>query len=80
MQANIQKWGNSRAVRLPKSLLEAAEMLEHDQVEITAEKGCITIRPARNRHLTLRERIAIYDGLYKSSECDTGELMSNEEW
>lgn len=80
MQAKIQKWGNSRAVRLPISLLEAAGMLEYDQVEITAEKGCIAILPARLRHLTIRERIASYDGVYKCSEWDTGDPVGNEEW
>lgn len=44
MNVTIQKWGNSQAIRLPKSLLATASMAEHEQVQIIAEKDTIIIK------------------------------------
>jgi antitoxin MazE len=37
--------GNSRGIRLPKAVLEEAQLA--DEVELKAEPGCIIIRSAR---------------------------------
>jgi len=37
MITTIQKWGNSQAVRLPKTVLEKLTLRENDQVEIIAD-------------------------------------------
>ena len=39
MQATIQKWGNSHAVRLPKNLLDSLGLHENDIVNLSAENG-----------------------------------------
>ena len=80
MYATIQKWGNSQAVRLPKGILEEADMHENDQVEIKADNDCIIIKRINKKHLTLKERLAEYDGDYKCSEMDTGEAQGKEVW
>ncbi len=58
MYTTIQKWGNSRAICLPRSILEKAGLEEIDQVELVVKDGSITIVPAKN-HLTLREILQI---------------------
>lgn len=79
MRANIQKWGNSQAVRLPKALLEISQLSENDAVEIIAEKNAIIIRKAENRtHKTLKERLKNFDAEYQFSEFDTGEAVGRE--
>ncbi len=80
MQTSIQKWGNSQAVRLPKPLLDAVSLGENDRVELSVENDCIIIRPASNRHRTLKERLADYHGHYECSEWDTGGPEGNEAW
>ena len=45
MKTRLVQIGNSRGVRLSKAMLEHAALA--DEVEITAEPGAITIRPAR---------------------------------
>jgi antitoxin MazE len=79
MYTTIQKWGNSRAVRLPRSILEKAGLEEKDQVELVVKDGNITIVPAR-KHLTLRERAADYHKTYKPTEWDTGKPTGKEIW
>lgn len=79
MNTTIQKWGNSRAVRLPKSILEKAGIQENDSVELVVKEGNIIITPTR-KHLTLRERAAEYNGGYEPREWASGNPTGNEIW
>ena len=79
MYTTIQKWGNSNAIRLPKAVLEKAGLHENDNVELTVSEGNIIIAPV-NRHLTLRERLANYNGSYEPEEWDTGKPAGKEIW
>jgi antitoxin MazE len=45
MKAHLIQIGNSRGVRLPKAVLEEAQLGE--EVDLKAEPGCIVIRSAR---------------------------------
>ena len=71
MYATVQKWGNSRAIRIPKPILEMVELNENDQVEIKVQDGNLIIVPVK-KHKTLQKRIAEYKGDYKCSEWDIG--------
>jgi len=64
MNATIQKWGNSQAIRLPKALLETASLKENEQVQILARRNEIIIKKAekKKRHKTLAERLKGWDG------------------
>jgi antitoxin MazE len=77
MYTSIQKWGNSRAVRLPKAILEMAGLRENDKVEIKVQDGNVVIIPV-NKHKKLEERIAEYQGDYKCNECDSGRPAGKE--
>jgi antitoxin MazE len=55
--AQIVKWGNSLAVRIPKPVAEQAGVSEGDPIVIEAEKGHISVR-RRQRTPTLRELVA----------------------
>ena len=45
MKARLVQIGNSRGIRLPKTVLAEAHL--EDEVELKAEPGCILIRSAR---------------------------------
>jgi antitoxin MazE len=45
MKARLVQIGNSRGIRLPKTVLAEAQL--DDEVELKAEPGCIVIRSAR---------------------------------
>ena len=77
MYTTIQKWGNSQAVRLPKSILEMAKLTENDKVEIKVQDGNLVIVPVK-KHKTLEERIAEYAGDYTCREWDTGKPRGKE--
>lgn len=71
MQAVIQKWGNSQAVRLPRAVLNAANMQENDAVSIDVQENLITLRKLPRRK-TLDDLFAGYSGDYRPSEYDFG--------
>lgn len=79
MYTTIQKWGNSQAIRIPKTILEMAQLKENDRVEIQVQDGNLLIIPNKKRK-TLAERIADYKGDYCCSEWATGESLGNEVW
>ena len=64
MNATIQKWGNSQAIRLPKALLEIASLEENEQVQILARQNEIIIKKAEKniKHKSLAERLKDWDG------------------
>jgi antitoxin MazE len=46
MKAQMVKWGNSLAVRIPKPIIEEARLKEGDFLEIEASDGQIELRRA----------------------------------
>ena len=63
MTTTIVKWGNSRAIRLPKPLLESLDLSENDTVDITVENGTIVIRKSVSRQRkTLKQRLEDFHG------------------
>lgn len=81
MYGNIQRWGNSQALRLPKMILESAFLKENDKVEIVAVKNEIIIRKVDEiKHKTLAERLKNFSGEYKGEEWNTGKTTGKEIW
>ena len=66
MEANIQKWGNSNAIRLPKPILKTADISEQDTVQIIALPNEIIIRKTGKKHIPLKERLKGFSGVYEA--------------
>jgi antitoxin MazE len=49
MSAKIQKWGNSLGIRIPKSVIEKANLNENSKVEIENKDGAIIIFPLQEK-------------------------------
>lgn len=79
--AQVVKWGNSLAVRIPKEVAEKARMKEGDAVEIKAAKGGIEVRRA-NRMPSLKELVAQITEENRHPETDWGPTVGREdiEW
>ncbi len=70
-QVMIQKWGNSQGVRLPKTVLTAANLRENDVVAVFVDKNSIMLRKV-NRNRSLDDLFRGYSGDYRPEEFDTG--------
>ncbi|MGO8672748.1 MAG: AbrB/MazE/SpoVT family DNA-binding domain-containing protein, partial [Capsulimonadaceae bacterium] len=44
-KAQLVKWGNSQAVRIPKAILEQCNLGEGEELEIRVENGQIWLEP-----------------------------------
>ena len=58
MRVVIKKWGNSTAVRLPASVMEAASLSLDESVEMRHEGGCIVIVPIRPQRYDLADPLS----------------------
>lgn len=78
----IQKWGNSYAVRLPKSTLQRLNLKAGNSVEIreTARGRAFSIIPVRTDTASLEELIARITKDNRPALIDFGEAMGREVW
>ena len=60
MNATIQKWGNSLAVRIPKAVARQIHVAEGDAVTLHVDAETLNIRPARPRYRLDEGQLAHY--------------------
>jgi antitoxin MazE len=80
MQAQVKAWGNSQGIRIPKDVLQEANVAIDDVLDVRVSNGTIMLmKPFR--HKTLEERAAEFDGrLDLDGEFDWGEPVGREKW
>lgn len=86
MYANVQKWGNSLAIRFPKRMMDSLGIKENDEVLIIQTGDSFTISK-RKKHISLKERIETFYGkpideidMVREDEISTGEPRGEEIW
>ena len=80
MITRIQKWGNSLAVRIPKSVVEDAHLSSGTSVNLATHDGEIVIAPVRQRRYTLNELLMQVTPRNKHAEVVTGDAVGQEVW
>jgi antitoxin MazE len=80
MKIQIQKWGNSLAVRIPKSFAQEAHIDRGTLVDLALEEGEIIIRPVVEPQYSLNELLAKVTKDNIHGEVDTGEAQGKEIW
>lgn len=78
MKAQIGRWGNSLAIRLPKYVTEELRLEAAAQIDCRIESGKIVIELLNNDEPTLEELLAM--PLEKDEEVDWGEPQGEEIW
>lgn len=79
MKTKIQKWGNSRAVRIPLSLATEGHFELGSDVEMKLKGGELIIIPIQKKR-KLRELLAGVNRDNLHSETDTGGAVGGEIW
>lgn len=80
MLSKVQKWGNSQGLRLPKHILEDAQIVVGDDVDVTVHKKQIVVRKASRRRFDLSEMVARMPRNYKVEEDSFGAPVGKEQW
>jgi len=73
MQTKVQKWGNSLAVRIPKTFADDLRLSNGGTVEIKESPGGLTISPVKKVELTLKDMLAGITEENLHSETDFGQ-------
>lgn len=80
MKVRVQKWGNSLALRIPKTLAVQSRIEQGTLVDVRVVGGKLVVAPVTDQKHTLKE---LLDGVTKRNihgEIDTGPPVGNEAW
>lgn len=80
MQTKITKWGNSLALRIPKSFALYANLKQNELVDLSIEKEKIIITPIYEKEYSLKELLDKVTESNLHGEFDTGEPVGKEMW
>ena len=80
MKTQIQKWGNSLAVRIPKAFAADLGLAQDSSVELALEDGNLVVRPLPPPRYQLSELLDRVTENNLHTEEDYGRAVGNEEW
>ncbi len=80
MKTRIQKWGNSLALRIPKSFAAEAHLEQDSLVELSLVDGGLVVVPAAEPKVTLEQLVAGITEENRHGEIDFGPAVGNEVW
>ncbi len=80
MLARVYKWGNSRALRIPKQLALESGLDFGSKVELILEDGQLRIVPVKEPRYTLEELVAQITPENRHGEIDIGPAVGKEVW
>ena len=79
MQTRIQKWGNSLALRIPKSFAAQSHLEQDTLVDVTLQEGRLVVTPIEAA-LTLDQLVAQITPENRHGEQDFGQPAGREVW
>ena len=80
MNTRVQKWGNSLALRIPKSFAAEAGFHADAAVELSLVEGALVVKALNPQPLTLAELLRGITNENLPAEWDTGPAVGKEAW
>jgi antitoxin MazE len=80
MKATVKKVGNSPAVRIPASVMEATHLHLDEDVDVPEEKGRIIIEPVRQKSYRLEDLVKGINAKNHPDLVDFGPSVGREVW
>jgi antitoxin MazE len=80
MKSRVQKWGNSLAVRIPKSFAVEAGLRANGAVELSLVEGSLVVQPIAPEPPNLDELLSGITDNNMPGEWDTGPVIGKEVW
>jgi antitoxin MazE len=78
MQTKVQKWGNSLALRIPKSFALNMDIKQNEFVDLSIGDGKLIITPITEKEYSLKELLAGVSEDNLHEEFDTGIPVGKE--
>jgi len=80
MRSRIQKWGNSLALRIPKSFAAEVGLQRETSVEVSLADGKLVITPVAKPKPTLKQLLAKVTKENLHHEIDANPTTGTETW
>ena len=80
MKTRIQKWGNSLALRIPKSFAAETHLEQGTLVELSLHDGRLIVEPLPQSSVTLTDLLKDVTAENLHDEVDTGPAVGREVW
>ncbi|PZD72522.1 Antitoxin MazE [Acaryochloris thomasi RCC1774] len=80
MKTKVQKWGNSLALRIPKSFAAEILLRPDTEVELSMVKGKLVITPILEASYSLEQLLEDVTEENIHAEVETGASVGNEAW
>ena len=80
MKTRVQKWGNSLALRIPKSFAIEAGLQANAAVDLSLVDGTLVVQPVARQPFTLDQLLRGITDDNIPSEWDTGKAVGKEMW
>jgi antitoxin MazE len=80
MRTKVQKWGNSLALRIPKTFASEAGIKNDSPVEMSLVKGKLVVAPVTQEIFTLKKLLAKVTAKNLHSEINAGQAVGDEAW
>ena len=80
MKTQVQKWGNSLAVRIPKAFAADLGLAQDSTVELALKDGSLVVRPSPRLQFRLSDLLERVTEENLHREEDFGEAVGSEEW
>lgn len=78
MTTKIQKWGNSLAIRIPKSFAESTHIVEGSEIKLSLEKNKIIITKKEKPKYTLKDLVSKINKKNQHNEISFGPPVGKE--
>jgi antitoxin MazE len=80
VKTKVQRWGNSLAVRIPKTFAEEVGLKDDSPIEMRLFKGGLLLEPSSIWAPSLDELLAAVTELNLHDEVETGPGQGSEVW
>ncbi|HEX5725852.1 MAG TPA: AbrB/MazE/SpoVT family DNA-binding domain-containing protein [Longimicrobiaceae bacterium] len=80
MRVRVQKWGNSLALRIPRSFAAETALETGTEVDLTLEDGRLVVTPLPMPGLRLEDLLAGITPENLHAEAETGPSLGAEAW
>jgi len=80
MNARVQKWGNSLALRIPRPFALEVGLEENSEVEISLADGRLVVRPVGRMHFDLSDLLGRVTPKNRHAEVEVDGPVGKEAW
>jgi antitoxin MazE len=80
MRAQVKKWGNSLALRIPRAFAEDADVSDGSLVDLTVKDGRLVVAPVRRKTVRLETLARGITRANRHEVVDWGGPVGREVW